>query len=95
MKSAGRTDGVAALLSDNTSGGVSWLPAVVGKVYATMPLPLNASGLPVHLNGGFWMQADRRKLWSGEGDRGKVSHTCCPAPWCLANVGCLGMLLCF
>ena len=76
-ESPGGTDGVAALLRDtqstNMAGEVSGLPAVLGKVYATMPLPLTVSGLPVHLNGAFWMQADRRKLWSGEGDRGKVS----------------------
>lgn len=81
--SPGGTDGVAALLHETESTGRSGnrysdaklgLSAVRGKVYATMPLPLTVSGLPVHMNGAFWMQADRRKLWSGEGDRGKVSQ---------------------
>ena len=78
--SPGGTDGVAALLRETRRTGVCetviGLSGVHGKVYATMPLPLNVSGLPVHVNGAFWMQADRRKLWSGEGDRGKVNQCC-------------------
>lgn len=82
--SPGVTDGVAALLHETRSRGrsggacvtVTGLSAMLGKVYATMPLPLTVSGLPVHINSAFWMQADRRKLWSGEGDRGKVSQWC-------------------
>lgn len=78
--SPGGTDGIAALLHETRSKGVCemaiGLSAVRGKVYATMPLPLHVSRLPVHVNGAFWMQADKRKLWSGEGDRGKVSHCC-------------------
>lgn len=84
--SAGGTDGVAALLHAGPAqqqAGPFGLPAVQGRVYATMPLPFKVSGLPVHINGAFSMQSDRRKLWSGEGDRGKVSALtdtlCCKA----------------
>lgn len=76
LASAGGTDGVAALLGESAGCRVQKpfpLPLLQGKVYATMPLPFNVSGLPVHLNGAFWMGSDRRKLWSGEGDEGKVS----------------------
>ena len=85
--SAAGTDGVAALLYSGPphDDDTLWhLPKVAGKVYHTMPLPLNVSGLPVHLNGSFWVLSDRRKLWSGEGDRGKVSlsHSFFVFGWC-------------
>ena len=88
LASAGGTDGVAALLNFTAEGPVSFaarcpvpkvhhLPPLQGKVYATMPLPFNVSGLPMHMNGAFWMGSDRRKLWSGEGDEGKVRGAAC------------------
>lgn len=88
LASAGGTDGVAALLSFAAEGPVSFvarcpvpnfhhLPPLQGKVYATMPLPFNVSALPLHVNGAFWMGSNRRKLWSGEGDEGKVSGAAC------------------
>ncbi len=74
--SSGSTDGVAAALHSgptSTSAEKYSLPGIAGRVYATMPLPFEVTALPVHVNGAFWVQSDRRKLWSGEGDRGKVS----------------------
>lgn len=74
--SAGGTDGVAALLHAGPADSIPdsfELPSLLGKVYSTMPLPFKVSGLPLHINGAFNIQSDRRKLWSGEGDRGKVS----------------------
>ncbi len=73
--SAGGTDGVAAALHSGPAVATAKqysLPAINGRVYATMPLPFGVTALPVHVNGAFWVQSDRRKLWSGEGDRGKV-----------------------
>lgn len=74
--SAGGTDGVAAALHTGPASATAAqfsLPSIAGKVYATMPLPFDVVALPVHMNGAFWVQSDRRKLWCGEGDRGKVS----------------------
>lgn len=73
--SSGGTDGVAAALYTgpaSASAGEYSLPGSAGRVYATMPLPFGVTALPVHVNGAFWVQSDRRKLWSGEGDRGTV-----------------------
>lgn len=84
--SAGGTDGIAAALHIGPASAAADeynLPSIIGRVYATMPLPFAVTALPVHMNGAFWVQSDRRKLWSGEGDRGKVSthihyqHTTC------------------
>ena len=74
--SSGGTDGVAAALHTrpaSTSAEEYSLPGIAGRVYATMPLPFGVTALPVHVNGALWVQSDRRKLWSGEDDRGKVS----------------------
>ncbi len=56
-----------------------------------MPLPFGVTALPVHVNGAFWVQSDRRKLWSGEGDRGKVSTG--HAGQC-ADAGCVRCVIC-
>ncbi|KAL0040856.1 hypothetical protein WJX79_007533 [Trebouxia sp. C0005] len=72
--SPGGTDGVAAALYSGPAVAMTeqyTLPGIAGRVHATMPLPFGATALPVHVNGAFWVQSDRRKLWSGEGDRGK------------------------
>ena len=77
--SASGTDGVAALLHQGPVKSASEpykIPTMAGRVYATMPLPFDTSGLPLHVNGAFLVQADRRKMWSGEGDEGKVSRSC-------------------
>ncbi len=84
-------NGVAALLGQSSAqpnGDDAFEPVVTdGRVYITMPLPFGVAGLPVHINGSFWVQSDRRKLWSGEGDRGRVNlffsqhvhaYTCLP-----------------
>ena len=76
--SEGECNGVAALLHEGpaTTSPAQWeLPEIMGKVYATMPLPFETSKLPVHINGAFLVQADRRKMWSGEGDEGKVGSS--------------------
>ena len=76
--SAMETHGVAALLHKGPAKSSSepyTMPTLAGKVYATMPLPFDTSGLPLHVNGNFYVQADRRKMWYGEGDEGKVSHS--------------------
>lgn len=88
--SAGGTDGVAAALHSGPPAATAeqyTLPGITGRVHATMPLPFEVTALPVHVNGAFWVQSDRRKLWSGEGDRGKVSIAP-PASPC-ADAGCV------
>ena len=73
------TNGVAAALhlSQGPMTGDNFsLPSIAGRVYATMPLPFGVTALHVHMNGAFWVQSDRRKLWSGEGSRGKVCVDC-------------------
>lgn len=75
LASPNTQDGVAALLQQSgstTASAQCSLPEVNGKVYVTLPMPFKVSGLPLHINGAFWIQADRRKLWSGENDGGKV-----------------------
>ena len=67
----GSEGNVAVLLQDDSPGG-NTLPKVIGKVYSIMALPLQTTNLPVHINGDFCMSADRRTLWAGDGDRGKV-----------------------
>jgi len=64
-------DGIAALLKDEHCKG-NQVPSLAGKVYSTMALPLDNTGLPVHINGAFFVSSDRRNLWEGEGDGGKV-----------------------
>ena len=63
-------DGIVTLLQESTS--TEQLPTLSGKVYSTMALPFEDTGLPVHVNGAFFMSSDRRNLWEGEGDEGKV-----------------------
>ena len=53
------------------------LPAVEGKVYSTLALPLQNTRLPMHINGTFIMSSDRRTLVTGEGDRGQVNLEDC------------------
>ncbi|DBB04151.1 TPA: hypothetical protein ACH3X1_013197 [Trebouxia sp. C0004] len=75
--SSGGTDGVGAALHTGPASASAEdysLPGTAGEVYATMSLPLGVIALPVHMNGAFWVQSDRRKLWSGEGDRGKATR---------------------
>lgn len=73
---AGRPGGgVAVLLQDDSSGNSQTLPTIAGLVYSIMALPLERTGLPVHINGGFRMSSDRRTLWTGEGNRGQVSYS--------------------
>lgn len=68
-------DGVAALLQQaGQQAKDRALPSIDGKVFVTLPMPFSVSGLPIHINGAFWIQSDRRKLWSGENDGGRVSH---------------------
>ncbi len=106
VTSAGGTDGVAAALHSGPAAATAeqyTLPGIAGRVHATMPLPFGVTALPVHVNGAFWVQSDRRKLWSGEGDRGKVSslphaplHDVQPVCiWCFGAVhtSCIHVLL--
>ncbi|KAL0054448.1 hypothetical protein WJX82_008972 [Trebouxia sp. C0006] len=44
---------------------------LTAKVFITLPLPLEKTGLPVHINGAFKVHSDRRNLWSGDDDGGK------------------------
>jgi len=68
---AANGDGIAALLKDEHCKG-NQLPSLAGKVYSIMALPLDNTGLPVPINGAFFVSSDRRNLWEGEGDGGKV-----------------------
>ena len=68
--SSSRDDGVAVLLEDSRSN--DQMPSLPGKVYSTMAVPFENTGLPVHINGAFYVSSDRRNLWEGEGDEGKV-----------------------
>ncbi len=76
--SIGGNDDVAILLGQHSTDPAAdevdstSFPVVEGKVYATMPLPCDVTGLSVHINGSFHVQSDRRNLWSGDGDKGKV-----------------------
>ena len=70
-RSEGETAGIAALLRINSNQDGE-LPTVAGKVHDTLPLPLEDTGLPVHINGIFEMQSDRRNLSSGSGNERKV-----------------------
>ena len=78
LASIGGNDGVAILLDQHSADAAadevdsSSFPVVEGKVYATMPLPCDVTGLSVHINGSFHVQSDRHNLWSGDGDKGKV-----------------------
>jgi len=65
--------GVAVLLNEGPAARTNTLPAIAGKVYSTMALPLEGTCLPVHINGAFLVSADRRSIWTGEGDGGQVS----------------------
>ena len=50
-----------------------------GKVFVTLPLPVEDTSLPVQVNGMFEIQQNRRGLWSGDdmtGD-GKQRKVCC------------------
>lgn len=76
--SIGGNDRVAILLGKHSADPAAdevdsiSFPLVEGKVYATVPLPCHVTGLSVHMNGSFHVQSDRRNLWSGDGDKGKV-----------------------
>ena len=65
--------GVAVLLDEGPAASANTLPAIAGKVYSTMALPLEGTCLPVHLNGAFLVSADRRSICTGEGDGGQVT----------------------
>lgn len=79
-------DGIATLLQDSLC---EHLPSLDGKVYSTMALPFENTGLPVHINGAFFVSSDRRNLWEGEGDNGKVCSTLI-----LDNMSCAFCHLC-
>ena len=64
--------GIAMLLQSDGFVGQR-LPELAGRVFCTMILSFQQTGLPVHINGAFRMSSDRRKLWEGEGDRGQVT----------------------
>jgi hypothetical protein len=69
----GRSEGsVLVLLQADSAPDDNTLPKAMGKVYSVMALPLQNTNLPVHINGAFCMSADRRTLWTGDGDRGQV-----------------------
>ena len=72
--------GIAILLQSNAFPGQR-LPPLAGRVFSTMILPFQKTGLPVHINGPFRMSSDRRKLWEGRGDRGQVV----PSPFSLPS----------
>ncbi|DBB08910.1 TPA: hypothetical protein ACH3X3_007552 [Trebouxia sp. C0006] len=63
--------GVAVLRNEGPAASANTLPAIAGKVYSTMALPLEGTCLPVHINGAFLVSADRRSIWTGEGDGGQ------------------------
>ena len=70
--------GVAALMHTASADSISKtvLPAVNGRIFVTMPMPFPVTGLPLQVNGSLMVQAARRKLWSGDGDKGRVSALC-------------------
>ena len=64
---------VAILVHDSAAAARrQYLPSIAGKVFSTLHLPLENTGLPVHMNGAFKVQSDRRNLWSGDDDGGKA-----------------------
>ena len=43
-------------------------PAINGKLYSTLPLPLDVQGLPLHINAPFLLSADRRHMQEGHAE---------------------------
>lgn len=74
LDSTASCSGVALLQQDSQLDPE--LPLVSGKIYTTMALPVEHTGLPVHINGDFLVSSDRRNLWEGKGDDGKVVFFC-------------------
>ena len=70
-RSRGSSAGCAVLLEDSAIPGEA-LPAVHGRVFNTVALPLKDTGLPLHINGAFQVSSERRNLTGGEGDQGQV-----------------------
>lgn len=58
--------------SNTHSSSSRQLPAIDGKVFSTLTLPLAKTFLPVHINGAFMMSSDRRTLRAGAGARAEV-----------------------
>jgi sacsin len=68
--------GLAARLWTQSSSSEKQ-PAFRGIVYCFLPLPENCTNLPVHVNGHFALDNNRRRLWTdtdGKGERSKWNH---------------------
>jgi sacsin len=68
--------GLAARLWTHSSSSEKQ-QAFPGIVYCFLPLPENYTNLPVHVNGHFALDNNRRRLWTdtdGEGERSKWNH---------------------
>lgn len=62
--------GIAIPLNEPETGQTP--SAFSGKLFCTLPLALEVTALPVHVNGSFLVSSNRKSLWEGEGDGGKV-----------------------
>ena len=68
--------GLAARLWTHSSSSEKQ-QAFPGIMYCFLPLPENYTNLPVHVNGHFALDNNRRRLWTdtdGEGERSKWNH---------------------
>ncbi len=68
--------GLAARLWAHSSSSET-NPVLRGRVYCFLPLPENYTNLPVHVNGHFALDNQRRRLWTntdGKGGKSKWNH---------------------
>ena len=70
---AGQVSEVAARLGRSAAVGIpAVLHPVDGNLFCCMPLPFSATGLPVHVNGSWRLQSNRRELWTNIDDERKL-----------------------
>ena len=75
---AGQVSEVAACLGRSSASGTpAALHPVNGNLFCCMPLPFSATGLPVHVNGSWRLQSNRRELWTNIDDERKLVRCMC------------------
>ena len=55
---------------DNSTGSTTYLPKVDGQLFCSLPLPYGKTGLPLHVDGKFLLQSNRRALFLGTDNGG-------------------------
>ena len=75
---AAQVSEVAACLGRSSASGTpAALYPVNGNLFCCMPLPFSATGLPVHVNGSWRLQSNRRELWTNIDDERKLVRCMC------------------